>query len=74
MESHKRSILKAVTWRVIATLVTFLVAYLFTKEVVLSMSIGFGDALIKIFAYYSHERLWDRISFGRKKAKEDYVI
>ncbi len=74
METHRRSIVKAVSWRIIATLVTFLVAYLITKEVILSMSIGLGDAIIKMGAYYSHERLWNRISFGRKKAKEDYTV
>ncbi len=74
MESYKRSIAKTISWRIIATSVTFLVAYLFTKEVVLSMGIGFGDAIIKIFAYYSHERLWNRIGFGRKRVKEDYMI
>ena len=74
METHRRSIVKAISWRIIATLVTFLVAYLLTKEVILSMSIGFGDAIIKIGVYYYHERLWNRISFGRKKAKEDYTV
>ena len=74
MESHRRSIVKAISWRIIATLVTFLVAYLFTKEAVLAMGIGFGDAIIKIGAYYSHERLWNRISFGRRKVEEDYKI
>ena len=74
MESHRRSIAKALSWRLIATLVTFLVALIFTKDVVLAAGIGFGDALLKIGAYYSHERLWDRIKFGRRKAKEDYTI
>ncbi len=74
MESHRRSIVKTISWRIIATLVTFLVAYLLTKEAVLSISISFGDALIKMGAFYSHERLWNRIGFGRKKVKEDYVI
>jgi len=74
VESHRRSIAKAISWRIIATLVTFLVAYLFTKEVVLSMGIGFADAVIKILGYYGHERLWNRIGFGRKRVKEDYMI
>ncbi len=75
MESHKRSIIKAVTWRIIATSVTTLVVYLFTREVVLSMGVGFVDAAIKIFAYYSHERLWNRINFGRKGETEpDFMI
>ena len=74
METHKRSITKAMPWRIIATLVTVLVVYSFTREVVLAASIGFIDTTIKIFAYYSHERLWDKTSFGRKKGKEDYMI
>ena len=67
VDSHKRSIIKAAAWRIIATSVTTVVVYLFTREVVLSMGIGLVDAGIKIFVYYSHERLWNRINFGRKK-------
>jgi len=74
MESHKRSIVKTISWRIIATFVTMLVVYIFTKEIVLSASIGLADTMIKIFAYYSHERLWNRIDFGRKKVREDYII
>jgi len=58
-----------------AVLVTTLVVYLFTKEVTLSIGVGFVDTGVKIFMYYAHERLWDRINFGRKKEiKEDYMI
>lgn len=74
METHKRSVTKALTWRFFATFVTMLVVYLFTKELALSAGIGLTDTLIKVFAYYSHERLWERIGFGRKKVKEDYMI
>ncbi len=75
MESHKRSILKAVTWRLLATLVTILVVYFVTKKVALSLGIGFIDAAIKMFVYYAHERVWDRTRFGRREeAKEDYTI
>ena len=75
MESHKRSIAKAVSWRVIAVLITTLTAYFFTKSVELSLGIGLVDTGIKIFSYYGHERLWNRINFGRRKEiKEDYMI
>ncbi len=75
MESRKRSIVKTITWRFIATVVTFTIVYLFTKELVLSVGIGLVDVVVKTIAYYSHERVWDRIYFGReKKAKEDYMI
>ena len=74
-ESHRRSIVKALTWRLVATLVTFVVAYLFTGELVLSAGIGLVDLGIKLFVYYGHERIWDRINFGRRKEiKEDYII
>jgi adenylylsulfate kinase len=75
MESHRRSVVKALTWRVTATLVTTLVVYLFTRQVALAMGVGFVDAAIKILAYYLHERLWNRMNFGRRKeAREDYMI
>ena len=75
MESHWRSIVKAMSWRLIATLITFLVAYVITRETVLAISIGLGDTLVKLGVYYSHERVWNRMSFGRKKEmKEDYMI
>ncbi len=75
MESHKRSILKALTWRVLATMVTILVVYFLTKKVTLALGAGFIDAAIKMFAYYVHERVWDRTRFGRREeAKEDYTI
>ena len=71
METHRRSVAKAATWRVIATLVTMTVVYIFTREWVLSAGIGIVDTSIKIFAYYAHERFWDRLTFGRKKVRED---
>ena len=74
MESHKRSIIKAITWRIFATFVTISVVYAFTREFALSAGVGLADTVVKLFVYYSHERMWDRISFGRKKVKEDYMI
>ena len=74
LESHRRSIVKAMTWRIFATFVTMSVVYIFTREMALAAGIGLVDTLIKIFVYYSHERLWERIQFGRKKIKEDYMI
>ncbi len=74
-ESHKRSLVKAVTWRVIATLVTFLVAYLLTGEIAIAAGIGLVDSAIKFFAYYFHERTWEKIQFGRpKEVPDDYQI
>lgn len=74
-ETHKRSLVKAMTWRVLAYVITTLTVYLFTKKLTLSLGIGFTDSGIKLFVYYAHERLWQRLKFGRKKEiPEDYMI
>ena len=65
MESHTRTIMKALSWRLIATLVTFTVAWVITKELKFAAEIGLADTLIKLGAYYYHERFWIRVDFGR---------
>lgn len=70
MESHVRSIAKAVTWRAGGTVVTFAVAWILTGNLRLSAGIGLGDTVIKIGAFYAHERLWNRLSFGKQKPPE----
>ena len=67
METHKRSIAKAVSWRIIAVIITILTVYFFTKEIALSLGAGLVDSSIKIFAYYGHERMWNKIGFGLKE-------
>ncbi len=74
-ESRKRSVVKSLIWRVIATTVTILLAYAWFGEWGSSISLGLAANAIKTVLYYLHERLWDRVEFGRKKeAPEDYTI
>ena len=70
MESHIRTIIKTFSWRFIATLVTFTVAWVVTKELKFAAEIGLADTLIKLGAYYFHERVWIGVKFGRKKPPE----
>jgi uncharacterized membrane protein len=70
MESHYRSIVKAITWRTGGTVVTFAVAWILTHELTLAAGIGLLDTTIKIGAFYVHERIWNRLQFGRKKPLE----
>lgn len=57
-ESHRRSILKGITWRCIATLTTYLLALLWTGEAETAGKIAAAEFVIKFFIYYLHERLW----------------
>ncbi len=70
MESHIRSIAKAMTWRTGGTVVTFFVAWVVTGDLSLAAGIGILDTVIKLGAFYVHERAWNRLSFGKKKPPE----
>lgn len=70
MESHTRSIAKAVTYRLLGSLCTGLIAYILTGSRVIFLQAGALDIVLKIGAYFVHERVWDRINFGRPKPPE----
>jgi uncharacterized membrane protein len=73
-EKHYRSAVKALSWRITGTLDTIVVSYFVTGQVKLALSIGFVELFTKIALYYLHERMWNRISFGREKLDKDYEI
>ena len=66
-EAHKRTVAKAISWRVIATLTTMTIVFLFTKKFILTLGIGGAEVLSKMIFYYLHERAWQIISWGKKK-------
>jgi uncharacterized membrane protein len=70
VESHTRSIAKAVTYRLLGSLCTGLIAYVLTGSRTIFLQAGALDIVLKIGAYFVHERLWDHINFGRPKPPE----
>ena len=64
-EARFRSIVKALTWRMIATSTTMVLAYAVTGDLKVAGAIGVADVVIKLFFYYVHERAWGRIPWGR---------
>jgi len=73
-DHHVRSLAKAISWRVTGTLDTMVISFLITGRVKLALSIGFVELFTKIGLYYLHERAWNRIALGKKKAQEFYDI
>ena len=65
-EHHKRSIVKAITWRIIATLTTMTLVYIFTGQIELVLSVGALDVVTKLFFYYLHERAWNKTKWGKE--------
>jgi uncharacterized membrane protein len=70
METHFRSILKAVSWRIGGTFVTFGIAWMLLGRLDLAAKIGAIDTAVKIGAFYGHERLWERVKLGKTKPLE----
>jgi uncharacterized membrane protein len=73
METHLRSLVKAGSWRLGGLLVTMTVVYAITRKAHVAATIGLADTLVKLVAYYVHERLWLRVKFGLRKPA-DYEI
>jgi len=67
MESHARSIVKAVTYRFFGSVSTALIVFFFTSNAKASVGAGLADSIVKIGLYFVHERVWDVIPFGRPK-------
>jgi len=74
MESTRRSIAKALSWRIVATLITSAIVYLITGKGEFAATIGLADTTIKFFVYFGHERAWNRIPYGREQKQPEYII
>ena len=70
MESNSRSIAKAISYRLLGSLSTALIVFVFSGNATVSIGVGAVDMVTKIALYYLHERLWNYISFGRQKPPE----
>ena len=64
MAAWKRHLAKAVTYRLLGSMGTVVIAYAATGDAGASLSIGVIDSLAKVGFYYVHERAWCRIRWG----------
>jgi len=64
--NHARSLAKTLSWRVMGSVVTFLVALLVTGNSAVASSIVVAEIVIKIAFYYFHERVWLLAPWGRR--------
>jgi len=72
-ERHYRSLLKTISWRVLATLTTITIVYIFTERIMLSLEIGFVEVVTKMIFYYFHERIWNLITLGKWSHPLSYI-
>jgi len=67
VETHRRSVVKAASYRLFATSVVFLVAFAYTGQLGSSAKIGLSAAVAKTVLYYLWERLWSNIQWGLRE-------
>ena len=65
-ETQKRSLAKAVSWRVTGTIDTFVISAIITGRLTLAGSIAATELFTKILLYYFHERAWAAIPWGHR--------
>jgi uncharacterized membrane protein len=64
VESSRRSLVKAITYRVLIVILDFLTVYLLTGAVHVAVGFMVISNLYTSLAYLAHERLWARIRWG----------
>jgi uncharacterized membrane protein len=63
-EGHRRSLVKAATWRVTGSIDTFVISFILTGRLALAGSIAATELFTKIALYYFHERVWAVVPWG----------
>ena len=66
-EKHYRSIFKAFTWRGTACLDTLIISFIVTHRLKWAFTITAVELFTKLFLYYLHERIWNKILLGKQE-------
>ena len=64
-ESHRRSLLKGISWRITGTIDTLILTYLFTGSIHIALGIGATEIVTKVVLFYFHERFWNKLTWGK---------
>lgn len=64
-DTNYRSMVKALSWRILGTLDTILISWIISGNLNIAFSIGSVELITKTFIYYFHERLWNKIKWGK---------
>ncbi|MEK6828599.1 MAG: DUF2061 domain-containing protein [Nanoarchaeota archaeon] len=68
---RKRHILKTITWRIVGTLDTMVLAWIISGNPMTGLKIGGLELFTKMLLYYLHERVWYKSDFGIKREEKD---
>jgi uncharacterized membrane protein len=60
-----RSVVKAISYRIIVVVADFAAVYLFTSRVEIALAFVVVSNIYTSVLYFLHERFWDRVAWGR---------
>jgi len=66
-ETNKRSIVKGISWRAIATTTTIAIVYFFFDRLDLAIAAGMIETVLKVGLYWVHERAWFKVRWGKEQ-------
>ena len=66
-DTNIRSVVKGISWRVIASITTMIIVYLFFGRLDLAIATGLIETVFKLSLYWIHERAWLKVRWGRKQ-------
>jgi uncharacterized membrane protein len=69
-DKHFKSILKSISWRIVGTMDTMVIAYFVTGQLKMAVSIGSIEVVSKVILYYFHERAWEKATKPKSHEKE----
>ncbi|MGW8188853.1 DUF2061 domain-containing protein [Sphingomonas hankookensis] len=70
LESHPRSFVKAVSWRTVGSIDTFVLGLFFSGSAKLAGAIAGTEVITKILLFYFHERAWSLVRWGHRTEEE----
>ena len=70
LDTKSRSLIKSLLWRIVATISTAVISFLYTGNLSLAASIGIVSSVIYFVLYYWHERLWNNIKWGQNESNK----
>ncbi|PQJ75109.1 DUF2061 domain-containing protein [Polaribacter gangjinensis] len=65
-EKPLRSVVKAISWRIVGTIDTLIISFFITQKISLAASIASLEVLTKMVLYFFHERIWNTVKWGKK--------
>ena len=66
-ENPTRSLIKTISWRITGSASTFIIAFLISGNFSVAGLIAVIQIVTNTILYYLHERVWNRVSFGRQR-------